>query len=808
MIEDTVRFTANPPAHSPLLVQTTTRPKRAAILFDVEKATGFELDGAMAAATEFWGGAFYPLVPFQGGNIAPNWWRVVEAIDPDIIYSLHPLPQELIKFLLVQSSPLRIFQAPQDSYERKAGRRLVEKHNLNALTTARIPPIVSAERSRTSSQLLHFLVLEDKWTNGANRAFALRNFGVLTKDVRFSRAFDELPSQWLDANAKSPRELLQQFAMGAPITPRDLATVYAPRPFFPEHDDFSTAFWLVLGDSPLDAALAWNSTLSHPEHLGRSALWLSSADLSDADLLAEVRNWIVRCHYPLASQSPGRGFVVSYSEDETRLAALASKAHTGSVRFEHRKLSPEESLFPAVRRPIEPTLNLSRVQQIAVRGQGGRATFVYPPFSTQSFYEGDWMVDLEIEHPRDQSVISNTVPLWRVPRRPGVAHCFSNSQRAIRVNWARIPSVEVRASDGDVRFTVPSARSVFEMCLSETVLLDNGNVSTGAPSQYRLETSDAGLQLEGLIGLFGGLWSAGRAFEDPFWRDVLTELAGRPEDMRTRQVNAVAAALSEEVNKGGGQLSSAQVATAAERIAEKGWRSEPGQRSIVLDKVPARYNKFVAEHAKQRGGQSYFSPDTKFESEARNELEVLIQRAALLQGIQIRCDLCFTNFWRHVDNLRRELACPGCLSTIAFPANPDWSVRLNELVAGAIRERGVIPVLHALYYLLNLPPSSTFTYVASQDLKTYPDEKRIGDFDLLVLMDGKLLVGEVKWHPRGFDEPAVDGAKRMAQIIRPDVLAFVAEGEQWPSQTQGVFDAARTELAGLGVEVRPMLLQW
>jgi len=140
--------------------------------------------------------------------------------------------------------------------------------------------------------------------------------------------------------------------------------------------------------------------------------------LSDADSLEEVPNWIVRCHYPLASRSPGRGFVVSYSEDEGRLAALASKVPTGSVRFEHRKLSPEESLFPAMRRPIEPTPNLSRVQQIAMRGQGGRATFVYPPFSTQSVYEGEWMVNLEIEHPRDPSVISNTYTKDQLSKLP------------------------------------------------------------------------------------------------------------------------------------------------------------------------------------------------------------------------------------------------------------------------------------------------------------------------------------------------------------------------------------------------------
>jgi len=152
--------------------------------------------------------------------------------------------------------------------------------------------------------------------------------------------------------------------------------------------------------------------------MGRCGLWLSSADLSDADSLEEVPNWIVRCHYPLASRSPGRGFVVSYSEDEGRLAALASKVPTGSVRFEHRKLSPEESLFPAMRRPIEPTPNLSRVQQIAMRGQGGRATFVYPPFSTQSVYEGEWMVNLEIEHPRDPSVISNTYTKDQLSKLP------------------------------------------------------------------------------------------------------------------------------------------------------------------------------------------------------------------------------------------------------------------------------------------------------------------------------------------------------------------------------------------------------
>ncbi len=786
-------------------VQTRTRPKRVAVLFDLDKVTAIELDGAIVAATECWAGAYFPLVPYRGNEMSPDWWRVIEAVDPDIVFSLHVLPGPLIEELIRRSAPLRILQASEDPSYRQVGRRLIHRDDLNALNTASIPSTLQAARGFGPIGI-GFLAPEDRWNELDNRTFALRNFGVLARDARYARSFPDPPYQvWQYADQKSPLDFLQTFPRGELWTPRDMAGALASSPSRPRQDEFSTAFWLVVGESPLDIALAWNSALAHEDHLGRTCIWISEEDATNVKLLEELWQWVDRVFNHRGS---GRGFVLSYSIDEATLESIRAKMDRPSacVRFEYRKLEPTSSLFQEYeRRKVGLPFKNELDQQVAIHGDVGQSTFVRPPFAPASGWEGGWMVDILIEHEGDPSIYGSS-GVWKIPRRPGVAQCFRGSNHRIRVTWEGTPSIEVSGSDTDVRFRVPSAVSVFESCLSPSELSSNGDVVMRRPSSLRMATSTAGLQLNGVIELFGGLWQAGHAFENPFWRDVFTTLAGRPEDIRARQVAAVELALSNEIERAGGQLKLEQVSKVSEPIAEKVWRSEPESRFVQLDQLPDYYNRFVGKYIQKHGPQSYFQ-EAKYDDWVDNTRDLFIERGVLLQGIQVRCPECFIHLWRHVDELRRRFPCPGCLETISLPSDPKWCVRLNELVGVAIREGGVIPVLHALFKLQSRT-SGTFTFIASQDVLSYPEDRKVAELDVLVLRDGQLLVGEVKAHPRGFDEEAVNRAMEIARVMLPDTLMFASETDEFPDRVRKILHSAGSEFSRLGIEVQFLPLQW
>jgi hypothetical protein len=87
---------SNQYAPTSLLVQSVVRAKRVAFLFDEAKVTLEDVDSVILTASEHWGGAFWPLVPFRDDGIAPEWWAVLEALDADIVYCLHELPPTIL----------------------------------------------------------------------------------------------------------------------------------------------------------------------------------------------------------------------------------------------------------------------------------------------------------------------------------------------------------------------------------------------------------------------------------------------------------------------------------------------------------------------------------------------------------------------------------------------------------------------------------------------------------------------------------------------------------------------------------------
>jgi hypothetical protein len=645
---------------------------------------------------------------------------------------------------------------------------------------------------------LKFLILESKPGETSNRAFALRNFGALPRDGRFAHAFDLHEHRWMDIGVNTPEALLRSFRDISVVAPRDLSRYGAEPAYVLPAGNAASAFRLIVGDSPDDVALAWNSCMTSSGDCGRSSLWLSEADTSNVTLLGTVAEWISENFWP--RQSGRNGVVLSRSLPQATLERIAATIR-GGIRFVAHAVGPDEPGLEQFTRPSRPVDGF-RVQHVPLRDDAGFVRVESPlPVDT----DGALMVDLHVEDFRTAS--SNSLAPWHVPRRSAVAGCFGD---AVRISSIRRPSFEVAPTEEEVRFRVPSVRAVLDCCLVPSEVDGSGDVTSVHPRQFTLETSEAGLQLRGVLGLFGGLLQAGSTFEDAFWRDFLTELAGRPEDARSRQIGAVREALAEFFTDSGSPRSEKTLEDISERVAEKAWRRDPASRRFPISKLPGRFGLFVARWCKEHPSQTSFRPGEKYSERAKEQLAELVEKGVLLQGVSLRCAACFTEFWLHVDDLRRRSRCPGCLESVDLPPDPSWSVMLNELVAGALRDRGVLPVIHALADLQRDAHSKSFAFAVSQDVLACSSRQRVTDLDLLALIDGELVAGEVKSHPRGFDAGSVDGIVEVARTLMPDVVIFAAEGDGggWPHDVELLFDKATRDLDAIGVRVRRELLQW
>lgn len=79
---------------------------------------------------------------------------------------------------------------------------------------------------------------------------------------------------------------------------------------------------------------------------------------------------------------------------------------------------------------------------------------------------------------------------------------------------------------------------------------------------------------------------------------------------------------------------------------------------------------------------------------------------------------------------------------------------------------------------------------------------------MLALVNGQLVVGEIKAHPLGFDRDAIDSAVFVGRLLRPDKLILAAEGDTWPEEVLNLTAKAREELTPLDIEVEHKLLRW
>ena len=93
-----------------LTVTTTTRPKRIAFFVHEENLTNDEINGIINFNCRHWGGRFNPIIPTSGAELKSDWWNLLIAVDPDIIYSFVNLADALVDRINRHVLPSRIFE--------------------------------------------------------------------------------------------------------------------------------------------------------------------------------------------------------------------------------------------------------------------------------------------------------------------------------------------------------------------------------------------------------------------------------------------------------------------------------------------------------------------------------------------------------------------------------------------------------------------------------------------------------------------------------------------------------------------------
>ncbi|MEW6408918.1 MAG: HsdR family type I site-specific deoxyribonuclease [Nitrospirota bacterium] len=216
---------------------------------------------------------------------------------------------------------------------------------------------------------------------------------------------------------------------------------------------------------------------------------------------------------------------------------------------------------------------------------------------------------------------------------------------------------------------------------------------------------------------------------------------------------------------------------------------------------------FMDEEKRHEYYSFYREVSSIFDELKESELLYLLERRVFLQGVELRCPHCGTRQWYVVDDIGSEMRCDGCLFRFSLPPSPAWSFRLNNLVRNALCKHGMLAVLHALYNLQQFL-SGMFLFLPSQDIFEEGQQNPFTDLDLVVIRDGKFLIGEVKSDPHGFKPDDLDKLRVVAEDLLPDEVVLAAEGERWPPDVEEGIKRLTETLKPFDVKVSSLILQW
>lgn len=380
-------------------VQIHHRPRRLAFFVDVDQCSDALLNEIVDFNITRWGGRHNPVIPVLDGKITDSYWRLLNLVDPDVLYSYCDLPTNLVARISSVVRPLNVLKhrsIPQGDRQFRVG---VDEQ-------ASVIPVLK----RAGQDLPVFvrkpepavLLFEDRAVQGLS-SFALRNFGGSSQLNIWCRD-NQVPSHVLPAN---DTETMKALAVNRNlILPIDICAD-APRNLRAEAEgnDWSIALTIWYDNSPWNFVEYWNS--AHFRGVpagGLKALWMPKGLLDDATLYQSLLE-MMRSRVFVSDQS-SRLRIISYDEDQAHLYEL-TKQIAKDFKWNMRISDPvvrSKGELPKFK-PMAAVMGLfsNRTARRRHTQVSGKSAFVeiIPPVDLPDRNER-WMAEFAVEDPQQE----------------------------------------------------------------------------------------------------------------------------------------------------------------------------------------------------------------------------------------------------------------------------------------------------------------------------------------------------------------------------------------------------------------------
>jgi hypothetical protein len=805
-----------------ITVFTTPRPMRIAVVIDAESEMAIsDFEQTAYCFGNLWGGRYNAVVLSRGGGLDLGWRRVLELVDPDCIYSICALDEPTVDWVNTRCCPA-IFRNGDD-VARRAGERL-NVFSMLKEHPARITSMPSAIASRTGTLFSpKFYYIHGSGDGDPYKQFLVHNFGVLSEDVGTKDAFlgtDVVEYNLREEDSHAVFTELSRHGTGSRFTP-DVLSASNTHPVAGDGGKYEHQFTIVAGDTIHDLALFRAVKMLEDSAGGRQCAWVPTALLTNGDAITLLRNWVSNSYWSGGDNK--RVQVVSRSIPDDNLQPLATKLNEGwqlsasiaQVPDEDLGLpSPVELFIPTESRQDWRTpavARLTKAQQCGIVDRCGVLDVHVPDFLQHISHHEQIMLDLEIPYLRNEEssiiVRSGAPKVWRLPQRQGLACAFLPASLLSRIERRGLPACVLTRNMDLLPVRIPTPREMFYCCMSNDFISKHDVSGRRAKRFTSWRSSDEGYFLAALVELFGSPYACGHTLAEPFWGPMLRELV-----LGSNAVADITNASAERVVRRLAEHEGAiDITTDVGRDKAVEYLTQHAQAS---PRIPKGYSKRELMNAFGRFKQSapkghwYWDKANRKDCDIDRDLNMYVEADVLRMGIRYRCEACLTQQWVSVDDIGSHVKCTGCGARNHLGSEPEWRYQVNTLAAEAIRRRGIIAVVQALYSVEFAPPFDSFAALPCTDIFDGDSNQPYTDLDLVYFANREFVIGEVKHHPTGFTEAHLTKLRDIAADVRPNRVVFAAPEGEWPPAIEQLFHQYAEEQKPLGITWEMKRLKW
>ncbi len=764
----------------PYSIYYNNRPTKIAFLVDPSSTIANSIiEKIITFNRSKWGGNYNPIIYTNGRTISSKWWKLLRDYDPDIVFTTIPLEDSLKKKFKIFLTNFR-FEQPHDFNNPNIN---LDDDPISILPSQSLISKISRDFPEHSTQLALFNIAEQTPDN--IRRFIEINFGnydtspnglIHTKKALEGcnrKIFNIIDSNSLNEALKYIGDFRNRLIFASQISS------YSEHIKDTELTSTDESFEVIVGNSLNEIVYAWNRPLNLRawQRVRFGQLWITQDLISDP-ILNDGLTQFINKYTGLMSNSSNKTKFVSLSIRKSTLERLKKAINRGL--FHPRQVIKYTSFpFPEFSSTYSNFNKKRGLQFFRAYSSEEFITIPEPDIPEGGMGGQYWVTDFYIEYrPKNNKTIQGKSYWWQLPKRSNLLNTLYFFNKEARINEEGMFSILMRRKtvfepdENIVVVKIPEESRIFGniFCGESYKNIDRtpSSVFSSAP-YYTYRTSSMGKPLRGVLSLFSDVDEAFLLIKEKYIRQMFEILSNKRSEKDQKLIDNVSTQLKQKITSGINLTTSTGRIWLAEKVVKI-------SKNVGNKDKEANFNIFLEEAERETNAYNLLH-GTTFEAQKDDVLKILsnlIKSNILLCGINAKCPRCGDKNYYHIDNVKQNVVCNGCKYVFTLLAEPSWSYKLNSMVRDAFSEHGVIPVLMVLGQL-SMEAKSSFYFIPCTDLikKTRSGKlKTETDLDIACVIDGKLVIGEVKQSIELFNNEDFDKLKSVAKLLKPDRVIF------------------------------------